>query len=116
MFQLDFKPTYWWPVIVRMPDPAKPGEFAEHRFEVQLQWLDDKEHAALLADASARNLPDTDAMAPLVLGIRKIADASGKPLDSTPENIARVLAAHGTDVAKAYFASRNGRDGAAQKN
>jgi hypothetical protein len=113
MFQLDYKPTYWWPVIVRRPQADKPGELAEHRFEVQFQWLDDADHAAMMTDAAARSLTDTEAMKPLVLGIRKIADAAGKPLESTPDNIARVLAGHGTDVAHAYFASRRE---AAQKN
>jgi hypothetical protein len=113
MFQLDTKPTYWWPVVVRLPNPDKPGEITEHRFEAQFAWQSDDEHDALLADAHERKLNDTVAMATVLKGIRKIAGADGKPMESTPENIALVLQHHGSHIARAYFDSRHK---AAQKN
>jgi hypothetical protein len=112
MFQLEDQPTFWWPVPVRRPDPVKPGEMVEHRFEAQFRWLDHDEYDDWLKDAREKNLRDSQAVEPLLVAVRGVG-AGGQLLDSTADNLARVRKKHGTDLVKAYVKTR---EEAAQKN
>jgi hypothetical protein len=115
MFRLDHNPQYWWPVVVRWPDPAKPGEMAEHQFEGRFNWLDDEAYAKWLADAREKQLADRDAALAILVGFRHVQQPDGTPLEPTPDTLRQLLAQQGvaTAVVAAYFASR---DQAAQKN
>jgi hypothetical protein len=109
MFQLEDRPTYWWPVAVRRPDPAKPGEIAEHSFEAQFLWLDEDDYQDWLDAVRESKQRDSVAMAKVLLAVRNVAGVDG----TTPEGLQRLLRKHGTEVAAAYFASRKV---AAEKN
>ena len=38
-FKLAASYRYWWPVIVRIPDPENPGQFVEQEFKLELEPL-----------------------------------------------------------------------------
>lgn len=59
--------TFWWPVKVLEPDPAKPGVLVEKEFEIQIELPDPDE-----AKAEAKQRRDI---------LAKMLDASGDELD-----------------------------------
>ncbi|WP_421357802.1 hypothetical protein [Agrobacterium rosae] len=36
-FKITAKITYWWPIIVRVPDTENPGKFVEQKLKVQFE-------------------------------------------------------------------------------
>lgn len=47
--------TYWWPVTVKRPDPAKPGKFIAMTFEAEFEFRDQDQ---LMAEEEAvQNAP-----------------------------------------------------------
>lgn len=115
MFKIDTNRSYWWPVLVRRPDADKPGQMAEHKFEVQLRWLDDAEHKAWLERVGKDKLEDGQAVEELVSSFRDVQGRDGSLLEPTPANLKLLLAEQGvgTAIARAYFGSR---ERAAEKN
>jgi|GEM_PF-926809 len=56
-FKITDTYLFWWPVVVRMPDPEKAGVIIEQKFEAQFEALDEDQANEL--DAAFRNL-ETD--------------------------------------------------------
>jgi hypothetical protein len=115
MFKLVTEPRYWWPVAIRRPDPAKPGEIVEHTFEAEFKWLSSENYQAWLDEAQKNNEPDSVCVPKVCTGFRKVLLEDGKPMESTPENLALLLSQR--EVANAFAAAFIGsRAKAAQKN
>jgi hypothetical protein len=115
MFKIEHEPRYWWPVTVHSPDPARPGEFTEQQFEIELRWVDDDVHDEWYQRVQSQDLKDRQAMPEMCTAFRGVLQEDGTPLACTPETLALLLRKGGvaTAVAKAYFASRRQ---AAEKN
>lgn len=53
-FKITEKPRYWWPVVVRVPDPDNAGKFQEQKLKVLFEPHDRDE--ALAADEAFKGL------------------------------------------------------------
>ena len=51
-FKLSKSHRYWWPVVVRLPDPENAGKIIEQRFEVQFEPLSREDMLAAQEEAS----------------------------------------------------------------
>lgn len=115
MFRIEQDPVFWWPVTVRRPDPAKPGEFAEQKFEAQYRWLSDRDYDALLLECVEKQLLVSDVVPRVCVGFRHVQQADGSTLESSQNNLGLLLAQQG--VARALWDTyRECRDKAAEKN
>jgi hypothetical protein len=115
MFQLVTEPRYWWPVVIRRPDPAKPGAIVEHTFEAEFKWLSSEDYQAWLAEAETKQQPDSECVPKVCTGFRKVLLEDGKPMESTADNLALLLSQR--EVANAFAAAFIGsRAKAAEKN
>ena len=52
-FKITEKPRYWWPVVVRMPDPDNAGTFSEQKLKLLFE-PQDREEALKAAEVHAK--------------------------------------------------------------
>jgi hypothetical protein len=115
MFRIESEPKFWWPVSVRRPDPAKPGEYRELKFEAQYRWLSDRDYDLLLKECLEQQLMVADVVPRVCVGFRQVEREDGSPLESTPEGLLLLCAQQG--AARALWDTyRECRDKAAEKN
>ncbi|HBD91813.1 MAG TPA: hypothetical protein DEF16_03760 [Gemmobacter sp.] len=85
-FALVEKPTYWWPVTVRVPDPDTAGKFQEQ--ELKLQFVAQPRDAAIAAQEAyadltsdrARHETEVAQMLDIVTGWDGVVDGNGNPV------------------------------------
>ncbi|HYC03717.1 MAG TPA: hypothetical protein VED40_10510 [Azospirillaceae bacterium] len=77
MFRIQVDQTYPFPVDVRVPSDAAPGQFATHRFTALFRVLPTDEARALLAKPDSL---DRDLLGQVLVGWRDVADEDGQPL------------------------------------
>lgn len=109
MYRIQTEPRYWWPVVIRQPDPAKPGTIAEHTLEAEFKWLDAQAYAGWLQQAGEQQLSDAQAVPLVCTGFRHVQQEDGTALPNTAENLALLLASdHAVSraFAAAFIASR----------
>ena len=115
MYRIQSEPKYWWPVVVKLPDPSKPGQMAEHRFEAEYRWLDDANHKALIAESIEKALSVTDAVSRVCVGFRHVEHEDGSPMQSSTEALGVLMRAQGV-AAALWHAYLDSRAKAAEKN
>ncbi|MGD9862853.1 MAG: hypothetical protein AB7S99_06545 [Pseudodonghicola sp.] len=77
-------PNYWWPVVVRRPDPETPGHMVEQTFTALLvpkgqdELLEEAERIQGIMDLRKRMVAEREALAAKVAGWRDILDADGE--------------------------------------
>lgn len=76
MFKITQKPTYFWPVKVRLP--ADGGQFDEQTFDAQFRRLPQAEIDAMRADVLAGNASDIPLARRLLVGWKGVQDADGQ--------------------------------------
>lgn len=82
-FRLVENPRYWWPMLVRIPDPETPGAVIEQRLEVLLQARPQDELIAeqrrinAIDDPIERLVAEREVQAAAVHGWRGVVDDDG---------------------------------------
>jgi hypothetical protein len=90
-FVLVERPTVWWPVTVRVPDPDQPGKLAVQRLKVQFvvrdrdEVLDRQEYYAALETERERIEAETADMAETICGWDGVVDGNGNPVPFSEE-------------------------------
>lgn len=103
-FVISKKQAYPWPVVVKTPDPARPGKWLSQTFTATFRRLPPLEVQEYLARLTGRDLPNPDEMSPeerytresefldeVLLGWDGINDDEGVPVPCAPESRAAVL-------------------------
>ena len=85
-FILVENPVVWWPVTVRVPDPAAPGKMAEQTLKVQFslrdrdEVLERQEFYETLPTESDRFEAEADDMVGMIIGWDDVVDGNGNPV------------------------------------
>jgi hypothetical protein len=89
--------TYWWPVVVRIPDPEKAGSIIEQKLKVQFEpeeqdaALEQAEIYAGLASPKERAAHERRQLVNVVRGWDDVIDGDKKPVPFTEENFRAAL-------------------------
>lgn len=89
-FKLVEAPRYWWPMVVRMPDPDNPGAVIEQRLEVLLQarpqdeLIAEQRRISTLADPVEQIVAERNSLAAVIHSWRGVVDDDGTDVPFTP--------------------------------
>lgn len=113
MFQIDQRPSYWWPVKVSIP--LDGGKHETATFDAKFKRLDTEAIAALQKRAREERLSDAQIAAEVLEDFRDVVDRDGNCIPYTPATLKRLLSwpGTGTAICDAFFGSLNP---AAEKN
>lgn len=108
MFVLDLKPSYLWPVTLKLA--ADGGDFEAFTFSVAFRRLEQGRIRELLQpEEGAEPITDEDACRELVMGWEGISDAKGNDVpfsEAALEKLLKVSGAPGA-IVKAWLESIN---------
>ena len=96
-FILTRTDSYWWPVIVHVPDPEHPGRYMKQELEVlfeaetQEEAIDRLEAAENLTTAREQIEHERKHLTDVVKGWRGVEDDDGNAYTFTPDNFRRAL-------------------------
>ena len=96
-FTLSQTDRYWWPVTLRVPEPAKPGKIIEQSFQAEFEPLSPDEEVEA-ADRAAKLTKGKDVVrhaidqaARVVKNWDGVVDGDGNPVPFTPEVLAQAM-------------------------
>lgn len=96
-FILAATATFWWPMFVRVPDPAQAGAITEQELKVQLIWIDEDEQLAREAavlkiqDVQEQVKASRELIADRVTGWDGVVDGKGEPVPFSREALLQAL-------------------------
>lgn len=96
-FVLEDTDRYWWPVVVRVPDPENPGKFLNQTLEMEFELQDRdeiiKQEKILseLYDPQARVDHEKEQLRKVCKNWRSSKDRSKQPAPFTEENFNRAI-------------------------
>lgn len=108
--------TYWWPVIVRAPDPDAPGKILERTLQVQFEpqprevAIAAQEAYAQLTTQRERDAHEVEQLMQVCKNWDDVVDGDGGAVSCTPENLTKALNIgwFRQGVYRAYSESLNG--------
>jgi hypothetical protein len=115
-FKLAKTYRYWWPVTVRIPDPAAPGEIIEQKFQVELQpmpqdeWLASQEESAKITTLRGVTEHGVSQIKRIVTNWDGVVDDDARPVPYSTEGLEMALqhAWFRAAIQKALADSQNG--------
>lgn len=115
-FVLSEKPRYWWPVVVRRPDPNNAGKIVEEKLKVLFEPQNRDEAIATQEARLQLQTPQEIAahehqqLLDIVKSWDEVEDADKNPIPFTPENYLWALQQSWfrTGIFQAYADSLNG--------
>lgn len=96
-FRLVEHPRYWWPMVVRLPDPDKPGEVIEQQLEVLLQarpqdeLIADQRRINAMSDPVEQVIAEREALKEAIKGWRGVVGDDGADVTFSPDVLDRAM-------------------------
>lgn len=96
-FRLVKTPVFWWPVVVRVPDPVRAGAIIEQRFEMEFEALGRAEALALrnevqaLTDPAERDRREHALLERVCRNWREVDDEEGRSVPFSPDAFAAAM-------------------------